>query len=169
MLIPFDNASLSWDGDRLILTVTGQKSTPATEVELVPMVYVHRPDYWAIQVHGKQDGPSPDVLTPYTETLDVSSTVGHNGLIVQGSDEKIQQLETPSKAATRSSSPRPSSRPATKPAKKAAKKASKKTSKKAAPKSSKKSSKKSARKATKKSSKKASSSKGKSKRKGGKR
>src|SRR6478735_9158601 len=71
------------------LVVNGLKPYPMT-VELVPLAYVHRPEYWGIEVVGTTAGtggpiPMPAITNiPYAVELDLAGCVGTVGVEVIG-------------------------------------------------------------------------------------
>jgi hypothetical protein len=79
-----------------VLVVSGKKPYPMT-VELVPLTYVRRPEYWGIEVVGRTDGrggptPMPAITNiPYVVELDLAGCVGTHGVEVIGASrtEKI--------------------------------------------------------------------------------
>src|SRR5687768_10082293 len=81
---------------RPVLVVSGNKPYPMT-VELVPLRYVQRPEYWGIEVVGRVDGgggptPMPAITNiPYVAELDLAGCVGTRGVEVigAGGTEKI--------------------------------------------------------------------------------
>jgi hypothetical protein len=98
-LIDFERAvviSLMIYPPRPVLVVSGSKPYPMT-VELVPLRYVQRPEYWGIEVVGRTDGgggltPMPAITNiPYVVELDLAGCVGTRGVEVIGASatEKI--------------------------------------------------------------------------------
>jgi hypothetical protein len=79
------------------LVVSGRKPYPMT-VELTPLVYIQRPEYWGIQVLGRPSGtggpaPMPAITNiPYVVELDLAHCVGTVGIEVIGASgtEKIR-------------------------------------------------------------------------------
>src|SRR4051794_15265988 len=71
------------------LVVSGRKPYPMT-VELAPLVYFQRPEYWGIEVVGRTagtGGPTPMPATtniPYVVELDLAECVGTVGVEVIG-------------------------------------------------------------------------------------
>lgn len=87
-LISFSKADVWFDATtkRYELVVAGTKSASNVEVQLTPVTYIRQPEYWLIMVRGCSRGIGLPVLTPYTARLDVTSTLGTEGVEVQGSD-----------------------------------------------------------------------------------
>lgn len=67
-----------------ILIVTGKKPWSTMNVQLSPLVYIDRPDYWGIEVIGCQSGIGLPVTAPYTVALDISGVIGTKGIEVIG-------------------------------------------------------------------------------------
>src|SRR6476659_7876064 len=93
-LIAFDRADVITPmiyPPKPVLVVTGRKPYPMT-VELVPLRYVRRPEYWGIEVVGRVDGTGgPTVMPaitniPYVVELDLAGCVGTIGIEVIGAD-----------------------------------------------------------------------------------
>ena len=53
------------------LIVSGKKPWASMTVELQPLIYVHQPDYWGIEVVGCVSGISLPVEVPYSVWLDI--------------------------------------------------------------------------------------------------
>jgi peptidoglycan hydrolase-like protein with peptidoglycan-binding domain len=70
------------------LVVSGEKPSPVMEVQLIPMIYIQQPEYWAIEVIGVYpSGPVPSQLptsVPYTVELDLAGITGTVGVEVTG-------------------------------------------------------------------------------------
>jgi hypothetical protein len=78
--------------DTYFLIVSGKKPWASLRVELVPLIYVDRPDYWGIEVIGCQSGIALPVEVPYTVHLEVTHVLGKSGVEVLGAtgSEKIK-------------------------------------------------------------------------------
>jgi len=87
-LTSFDDATIDVDpkSGMLTLVVSGMRPATNVEIELVPLVYIQQPIYWGIQVLGCASGIGLPVLTPYTEKLDVTNTLGTSGIAVIGAN-----------------------------------------------------------------------------------
>jgi hypothetical protein len=72
-----------------ILVVRGNAPCANMRVELVPLIYIQRPEYWEIEVVGCVGGPVclPQVK-PYTEVLPLNSTLGTVGIEVVGASRR---------------------------------------------------------------------------------
>jgi hypothetical protein len=74
-----------------MLVVSGRKPYPMT-VELVPLIYIQRPEYWGIEVVGRTagtGGPTPMLAItniPYVVELDLAGYVGTVGVEVIGAN-----------------------------------------------------------------------------------
>jgi len=73
------------------LVVSGQKPSGATEIALVPLMYVSQPSYWGIQVVASfsredevQTLPAESGPGQYTVELDIVDVTGKNGVEVIG-------------------------------------------------------------------------------------
>ncbi|HUR01859.1 MAG TPA: hypothetical protein VM347_04915 [Nonomuraea sp.] len=80
-----------------ILVVRGEKPYLNMRVELVPRRYVHRPDYWGIEVTGRlPGGVGLPVTAPYTVSLPLDGIIGYEGIEVIGamSSKKIDVPST---------------------------------------------------------------------------
>ena len=64
------------------------------KVELVPLVFVQRPDYWGIEVVGCQSGIGLPVKVPYSVVLDITHVLGKHGIEVIGANRK-EQIKVP--------------------------------------------------------------------------
>src|SRR5205823_3198199 len=86
------------------LVVSGRKPYPM-RVELVPLMYVQRPEYWGIEVVGTvAGGPGPSVMPaitniPYVVELDLEGVIGTVGIEVIGAN-KTEQIPVPTVEAT---------------------------------------------------------------------
>ncbi|TCK20608.1 hypothetical protein [Pseudonocardia endophytica] len=69
---------------QFVLRVDGTVPYESVQVELVPLVYVQRPDYWGIEVVGTMRGPCVAGTTPYLATLPLARTTGTLGIDVIG-------------------------------------------------------------------------------------
>lgn len=86
-LVDFDGAvviTLRSFPPQLVLRVDGSVPYAGVQVELVPLVYVRRPDYWGIEVVGTRRGPCVPGITPYLVTLPLAGTTGTLGIDVIG-------------------------------------------------------------------------------------
>ncbi|HEY0331882.1 MAG TPA: hypothetical protein VGC77_22635 [Rhodopseudomonas sp.] len=74
------------------LTVNGRKPWASMTVELVPLVYVKRPDFWGIEVVAAQRGIGIPLEVPYSVVLEISNVLGTAGIEVIGAtkSEKIK-------------------------------------------------------------------------------
>jgi hypothetical protein len=81
---------------RPVLVVAGEMPYGATEVTLVPLVYISQPQYWGIQVVGTfEAGPhvsQPIAAVPYSVEIALAGITGTEGIEVIGanSTEKIE-------------------------------------------------------------------------------
>ena len=76
-----------WDR---FLVVSGFKPFPSMEVALSPVTYIRQPEYWEIDVLGCVRTIGMPVLTPYTATLPLGSTIGTKGIEVVGATQSVR-------------------------------------------------------------------------------
>src|SRR5215208_2982347 len=70
---------------QFILTVSGEKPYANMEVELSPLIYIQRPEYWGIEVVGHLPGGIRlPVMTPYTVSLPQAGLLGTKGIEIIG-------------------------------------------------------------------------------------
>ena len=90
-LIDFDSAEVrpGFVPNTFFLIVTGTVPCANMRVELIPVVYIQRPDYWEIEVVAFLPGPIclPQVRQ-YTETLPLDGILGTAGIEVVGATRK---------------------------------------------------------------------------------
>jgi hypothetical protein len=67
-----------------ILVVSGTSPCLNLEVRLRPRIYIRRPEWWAIEVVGCLNGMCLTATRAYTETLEISSVWGTEGIEVIG-------------------------------------------------------------------------------------
>ncbi len=74
------------------LTVSGRKPWASMTVELVPLVYIRRPEFWGIEVVAAQKGIGIPLEVPYSVVLEISHVLGTAGIEVIGAtkSEKIK-------------------------------------------------------------------------------
>jgi hypothetical protein len=95
-LIAFDRAQVvpGFIPKTFFLIVSGEKPWASMKVELVPLVFVQRPDYWGIEVIGCQSGIGLPVKVPYSVVLDITHVLGKHGIEVIGANRK-EQIKVP--------------------------------------------------------------------------
>lgn len=96
-VITFEKAeviTLESDPPQYLLSVSGTKPWLLMTVELTPLIYVQRPEYWGIEVVGCLKGISPAVTAPYQVTLDITGLLGTKGIEVIGSD-RSEKIDVP--------------------------------------------------------------------------
>ena len=88
---------------RQSVVVAGEMPYGATNVSLVPVVYISQPQYWAIQVVGTfEAGPhvsQPIAALPYSVQLDIASCTGSEGIEVVGANS-TEKIEVPTSSTT---------------------------------------------------------------------
>src|SRR5262245_17848912 len=76
------------------LIVSGDRPWAAMVVELVPLVFVQRPDYWGIEVIGCQRWIGLPVKVPYSDVLEITPVRGKRGIEVIGANQK-EKIKVP--------------------------------------------------------------------------
>jgi hypothetical protein len=77
------------------LVVTGSAPCSNMRVDLVPLVYIRRPEYWEIEVIGCLPGPFCLPQTkPFVETLPLNGVLGSKGIEVAGAARR-QRIDVP--------------------------------------------------------------------------
>ena len=71
-----------------ILIVSGTKPYLNMKVELSPLVYIRRPEYWGIEVVGSLPGIGLPTTAPYTVALPLDGVLGTKGIEVIGASRK---------------------------------------------------------------------------------
>jgi hypothetical protein len=107
-LVDFDTAHVITpmiEPPRPTLVVSGEKPFPDMRVELVPLFYVRRPEFWGIEVVGsltQHPGPVPTLRrapTPYAVELVLHGITGTQGIEVIGANRTEQiPLATPAES-----------------------------------------------------------------------
>ncbi len=70
------------------LIVSGTKPWMTMKVELHPLIYIRRPEYWGIEVVGCQSGIGLPAAVPYHAVLDITHHLGTKGIEVIGASAK---------------------------------------------------------------------------------
>jgi hypothetical protein len=92
-LIDFDKAEVrpGFIPNTFFLIVTGNAPYFRMDVQLVPLVYVKRPEYWEIEVVGCLPGPfALREFKPFTETLPLDAITGEKGIEVVGATKRVR-------------------------------------------------------------------------------
>jgi hypothetical protein len=96
-LIDFESAEVrpGFVNNTFFLIVTGSVPCTNMRVELIPLIYIRRPEYWEIEVVACLPGPIclPQVR-PFTETLPLDGILGTEGIEVVGATRR-QQIRVP--------------------------------------------------------------------------
>ena len=78
-----------------VLIVAGEAPAASMRVELVPAVYIQRPDFWEIEVVGCLSGPVCLPGTkPYVEALPLDGITGTQGIEIVGASRR-QRIRLP--------------------------------------------------------------------------
>ncbi|HEV2835017.1 MAG TPA: hypothetical protein VGW58_06860 [Pyrinomonadaceae bacterium] len=85
--------------DTWILIVSGTKPYLNMTVQLVPLIYIRRPEFWGIEVVGTLPGIGLPATAPYTVTLQLDSVLGTKGIEVIGANKR-QKIYVPPVAKT---------------------------------------------------------------------
>jgi hypothetical protein len=70
--------------DTYFLIVSGTKPWVTMNVQLVPLIYIDKPEYWGIEVIGCQSGIGLPQTAPYSVALDITHFRGKKGIEVMG-------------------------------------------------------------------------------------
>ncbi|HEY1297573.1 MAG TPA: hypothetical protein VGJ60_31210 [Chloroflexota bacterium] len=90
-----------WDR---FLVVSGFKPFSSMEVVLSPVTYFRQPEYWEIDVLGCVRTIGMPVLTPYTASLRLGSTVGTKGIEVVGANHSLR-IDVPARGPLKTDPP----------------------------------------------------------------
>ena len=71
-----------------ILIVSGTKPYANMTVELRPLIYVRRPEFWGIEVTGTLPGIGIPMVAPYTVSLPLDGILGTKGIEVIGATRR---------------------------------------------------------------------------------
>jgi hypothetical protein len=95
-VLDFDSAEVvpGFIPKTFFLIVTGTKPMLTMKVELVPLVYIKRPEFWGIEVVGCQSGIGLPTTAPYHVALDISHLIGTAGIEVIGASKR-QKIKVP--------------------------------------------------------------------------
>lgn len=91
-LAPFDDAVVvpGFVNGTYFAIVRGVVRCANMSVQLVPLVYIDKPDYWGIQVVACVGDICLPTQTPYLVWLDVTSTRGHKGIEIIGANRPLR-------------------------------------------------------------------------------
>lgn len=89
-LIDFESVEVRpmFVNDTYLLIVSGTKPWITMSVQLVPLIYIDKPEYWAIEVVATQSGMGLPTTGPYIATLDISHIRGTKGIEVVGATNR---------------------------------------------------------------------------------
>jgi hypothetical protein len=97
-LIDFDTANVVSTRSippQHFLSVSGTKPYLNMHVELSPLVYIRRPEYWGIEVVGSLPGIGLPATAPYTVSIRLEGIVGTKGIAVIGAS-RTEEIDIPS-------------------------------------------------------------------------
>jgi hypothetical protein len=77
-----------------ILIVQGKAPCGNMRIDLVPLVYITRPDYWEIELVGCLSGPICLPQRPFIETRPLDGTLGTAGIEVVGATRR-KRIDVP--------------------------------------------------------------------------
>jgi len=80
-----------------ILIVSGTKPYINMTVELSPLVYIQRPDYWGIEVVGSLPGIGLPATAPYSVAIPLDGITGKKGIEVIGAKRREKVAVPPKK------------------------------------------------------------------------
>ena len=91
-LINFDKAKVvpGFIPNTYFLVVSGKKPYLNMTVELSPLIYIRRPDYWGIEVIGSLPGFGLPALAPYTVSIPLDGILGTKGIEVIGANKRVK-------------------------------------------------------------------------------
>lgn len=81
------------------LIVSGTKPYLNMTVELSPLVYIRRPEYWGIEVIGSLPGIGLPATAPYTVSIPLDGIIGTKGIEVIGANKR-EKINVPPRAYT---------------------------------------------------------------------
>jgi len=95
-LVEFEEAEVvgGFINDTYFLIVHGVKPYLNMNVQLIPRVYVIRPDYWGIEVVGTLPGFGLPTQAPYTNSISIDGIRGLKGIEIIGATRRVA-LEVP--------------------------------------------------------------------------
>jgi hypothetical protein len=95
-LVEFEEAKVirGLVNDTYFLIVNGVKPYLNMTVQLIPLVYVVRPDYWGIEVVGTLPGFGLPAQAPYTISIPLDGILGKKGVEAIGATRRVA-LEVP--------------------------------------------------------------------------
>jgi len=73
-----------------ILVVSGTKPYLNMTVELSPLIYIRRPEYWGIEVVGSLSGIGLPATAPYSVAIPLDGITGTKGIEVIGANKKLK-------------------------------------------------------------------------------
>lgn len=76
------------------LIVSGTKPYLNMTVELSPLVYIRRPEYWGIEVVGSLPGIGLPATAPYTVSIPLDGILGTKGIEVIGANKR-EKIKVP--------------------------------------------------------------------------
>jgi hypothetical protein len=82
-----------------ILIVSGTKPYLNMTVELSPLVYIRRPEYWGIEVVGSLPGIGLPATAPYTVSIPLDGILGTRGIEVIGANKR-EKIKVPPRPQT---------------------------------------------------------------------
>ncbi len=96
-LMPYTKATIrpGFIKDTWFLNVAGTKTWSNIQVTLNPMIYIHKPDYWEIEVVGCISGVGIPVNEPYIVTIPLEGITGHKGIEVVGAMKREKLVVPP--------------------------------------------------------------------------
>jgi hypothetical protein len=93
--------------DTWILIVSGTKPYLNMTVELSPLIYIRRPEFWGIEVVGSLSGIGLPANAPYTVSIPLDSILGTKGIEVIGANKRkkiyVPPVAKPAASAKKSS------------------------------------------------------------------
>lgn len=75
------------------LIVSGLKPYANMSVQLLPRMYIERPEYWAIEVVGCISRIALPAVTPYEVILPIDFEIGSKGIRVIGAGSQMEEID----------------------------------------------------------------------------
>lgn len=94
-LVAYEEARIDAPGDDFFsyLTVTGVSAYANVQIELMPLVYIDRPEYWGIEVVGAVRQYALPAVTPWEVRLPLDWELGTRGVEVIGAYGQRTRLD----------------------------------------------------------------------------
>jgi hypothetical protein len=89
----FVTAEVVKSGDQWHLKVTGRTTVADAKFRVSPVLYVKQPDYWQMVIEAcNADGRTLSESTPYSAEINISGSIGSNGISLSGGSRSKPML-----------------------------------------------------------------------------